>query len=37
MKTVAESMKSIESKKRALETQVDTLNDELASVKAQGK
>ena len=36
MKTVAESMKSIEAKKRSLETQVDSLNDQLASVKAQG-
>ena len=36
MKTVAESMKTIENKKRSLEDQVDTLNEELASVKAKG-
>ena len=37
MKTVAETMKSSENKKRALEDQVDALNEELAAARAQGK
>ena len=37
MKTVAESMRTAENKKRTLEDQVDSLNEELAAAKAKGK
>ena len=37
MKTVAETMKENEEKKRHLEDSVDTLNEECARLKAQGK
>ena len=37
IKTVAESMKQLESKKHSLERQVDELNEECANLKAQGK
>ena len=36
IKTVAESMKQLETKKQGLERQVDELNEECANLKAQG-
>ena len=37
MKTVQESMKEVENKKRALEETMDTLNEKYATLKAQGE
>ena len=37
IKTVAESMKQLETKKQGLERQVDELNEECANLKAQGE
>lgn len=37
MKTLAENMKDNEGKKRELEEKMDTLNEELATLRAQGE